>query len=50
MPISKNLIYAIGIGLLDVVGKVMGRVLQVRVKLLAKDVLSDLQCSCQGMY
>ena len=33
-----------GISLLDVVGKVLGRVVQDRLKLIAEDVLPDSQC------
>ena len=33
-----------GISLLDVVGKVLGRVIQDRLKLIVEDVLSDSQC------
>ena len=33
-----------GISLLDVVGKVLGRIIQDRLKLVAEDVLPDTQC------
>jgi len=33
-----------GISLLDVVGKVLGRVIQDKLKMIAEDVLPDSQC------
>ena len=43
--ILSHVIIRRGISLLDVVGKVLGNIIQDKLKLVAEDVLLDFQCS-----